>query len=84
MGDNLAQQLYTTFIDATSSVAGGDVPNWASLPIEEREHWETVATKARGYMLDQVFGSLRGIETDFNWTEQELVVSKALREKWGR
>lgn len=47
MGDNLAQLLYTAFVNASSSVAGGDVPNWASLPAVDREQWEQVATRAR-------------------------------------
>lgn len=42
-----AEQLYKTFTDAGRSVAGLDVPNWATLPSEEREVWEEVATKAR-------------------------------------
>lgn len=48
MGDKLAEQLYVVFCAASNLVPGsGDVPNWASMPIEQREAWEHVATKAR-------------------------------------
>lgn len=47
MGDNLAQLLYTAFVNSGHEVAGSDVPDWASLPAVDRERWEQVATRAR-------------------------------------
>ena len=44
MGDNLAEQLYLVFCANSGLVPGsGDVPNWASMPIAQREIWESIA-----------------------------------------
>ena len=59
MGDDLARLLYTAFINASDGVAGGDVPNWASLPVAERERWEQVATKARNEMAQRFVRDMR-------------------------
>ena len=61
MSDRLAEFLYTTFCSASDKVAGGDVANWASLPVREREIWQAVAGRGRAHVLDQVFAAVESI-----------------------
>lgn len=82
MGDRLAEFLYSTFVNSGREVAGSDVPNWASLPIADRERWEQVATRARSHMLDQVFGSLRTFEAEY--PEDPGSVLTAMHRTWKR
>lgn len=58
MGDNLAQLLYTTFINAGTAVVGSEVPSWGNLPSLDREQWEQVAVKARREMSSRFVASI--------------------------
>jgi len=44
----LAAKMYAKFVAGIGRVAGGDTPNWASLPIEQREVWMGIEDLARG------------------------------------
>jgi hypothetical protein len=66
MGDNLAEHLYRTFCAASGLVPGsGDVPNWASMPIAQREVWEQVATKARVEMAARFRCDMRAARDEY-------------------
>jgi TRAP-type C4-dicarboxylate transport system substrate-binding protein len=87
MGDNLAQLLYTTFVNSGNEVAGSDVPNWASLPSADRERWEQVATRARRHVTDQIFATLDSVESDLNAADGVVIgraVADEMRERYGR
>lgn len=49
-GPSLGEQLYGVFVAQQRLVAGGDTPNWASLPSSERDVWDAVASKARAVL----------------------------------
>lgn len=59
MNDRLAEFLYATWCSASDKVAGGDVANWASLPIREREVWQAVAGRARAHVKDQLAAGVK-------------------------
>ena len=84
MGDRLAEFLYATFINGGQLVAGSDVPNWASLPVADRERWQQVAERARNHVTDQLFMTLDSIDKEFNWTAEERLVGNELRKRYGR
>lgn len=89
MGDNLAQELYRAFCNASGLVAGsGDVPNWASMPSSQREVWEQVATKARNEMAARFVAELDRVTParDTPVSEMQAVIGAldVLRARWGR
>lgn len=85
MGDNLAELLYTTHVNAGTAVAGGDVPNWASLPAVEREQWEQVAVKARRTMAKRFVDSIDEHATRLARSELRAATGLAvLRRDWAR
>lgn len=82
MGDNLAQLLYTAFVNAGMTVAGGDVPNWASLPAVDRDQWEQVAVKARREMVQRFVASIDAT-SDKRIADGDEAIA-ALRLQWAR
>lgn len=82
MGDNLAQELYGVFVAASGKVAGGEVPNWASLPSVEREVWAQIAARAETRCEAKFFAVVKEIED--NDDIDPLDELSLLRERFGR
>lgn len=77
-----AEQLYKAFTDAGRSVAGSDIPNWASLPGEDREVWEEVATKARRAHDARFANAIENTMAEFGGDANDAIAK--LRERYGR
>lgn len=79
MGDDLPKLLYQTLVANTPDV-GMSPPPFERLHRKDRETWEAIATKARGFMAQQFVCSIDDVK------RQPSSVSEIdrLRERWDR